>query len=242
MSSKHNFQDITVINPQLSIFHFSNTSIYHKYNIVSTFMILDTSKEELYKGADMFKSILKKCEVIAGETDSLILYVRESSEEFISKLKSLSSLVDFSRLPAAHFLRNDTLAGKLGAWKLTELNIKEYVSLKPRLSSYITVCDFCKMSYCFDCEFCSIYKRGKLSGQGIRAVDKTIVTHRKILQLLFNDSLSYIESDAGGRRMLKFHSLDPRRYFHSTSDSLAFGHIRLRHGSQDIRLPFNVPI
>jgi hypothetical protein len=58
--------------------------------------------------------------------------VTENSYDFISKLKAMLS-VDFSRLPPTHELRNHYNAGHLGTWKLTELNIREYVSLKPRL-------------------------------------------------------------------------------------------------------------
>jgi hypothetical protein len=231
--SKHSFQDVTIINHQTSLFHFRKSTVYHNHNIISAFMILENSKEDLYRCADFFRSVYDKCQVIAGETDSLLLFIQESSSSFLEKLRNLKGQIDFSKLPKGHYLKDDSLAGDLGAWKLSELNIKEYLSIKQRLTSYIKACENCRGVCNTACE-ADKNQTNKILGSGILKQDKKGLSHRYLEDLLHKEDLTYMQSVADPVRRYKFHSLDVRRYFKdNSSPSLAFGHYALRDGEND---------
>jgi hypothetical protein len=79
--------------------------------------------------------------------------------------------------------------------------------------------------------YSTTYSTGKLTGQGIRPVDKMSITHQKILQLLFNDAVSYIDSVGKGIEDFE------------TTESFALGHILLHNGSSsNICLTFKLSI
>jgi hypothetical protein len=135
-------------------------------------------------------------------------------------MNQLQDVVDFSRLPKRHILYCNRLENKLGAWKLSQLNIREVVSLKVRLYSYYTQCDLCHCIYNPDCDFCQVYSRGRKVAAGFTKITRDNMDHDFFRNVLFPNP----EFD-GPNQPPVVNILDDRRYWDGQSfDSLPHGH------------------
>jgi len=223
MTSKHSFEEVTRLNDNLSMVHFKRHKEHHAYNIINAFMILEKFKDLVYKKYDeLFAHFDGNIRLCQGETDSLRIQIYDPDNNFVCKMKQLSSKIDFSRLPPSHVLYSSALKNQLGAWKLAQLNIVEIVSLKIRLYSYYTKCDKCYNIYHPKCDYCAFYNRNKSVAEGFKPEMRNSMTHEFFRSLLFD-----LPSEDPQRSHI--HLLDDRRYFtgHSFS-SRPHGHYRNR--------------
>jgi len=200
-------------------------SEYHSYNIINGFIILERSKENLYRGYDHMKAHFRgNLKFLATETDSLKFQIFDPEDTIIEKMAELKSFVDFSRLPPSHILYDTSIKNKLGSWKLTELNIYQFISLKSKIFSYVCVCDKCFNTFDPKCKFCAYYNRGKIGATGYPKSAAMNLNHQhynKVLQEKYSE-FKLNES----RSQFRFNSLDTRRYFVDREKSFALGHYK----------------
>jgi hypothetical protein len=230
LTARHNFSDISLITNKLSLIHLTRGTVYHSYNILNAFLILENCKDLVYKGFDKFRSHFDgNVKLLAGETDSLRLQIYDPDNNFLVRMKQLQHFVDFSKLPKSHELYAANLKNHLGSWKLTELNIWQVVSIKSRLFSYITRCDKCYEHYNEKCDFGKVYSRGKIGAAGITKAKKKKLDHNYFCGLLFETGIPSESKD------YNFNLLDTRRYFPGDSfSSLPHGHYRTKLGSSGV--------
>src|SRR5207237_395201 len=68
------------------------------------------------------------CRVILSNTDSL--YLEVSDPNYLLNLKSLSDIIDFSRLPAEHLLYNTNIKGEAGKFVMDNDYVVELLALQ----------------------------------------------------------------------------------------------------------------
>jgi len=225
LAAKASFKDITILSNTCSLFHMSQGTVYYPYNVINAFLILENCKYMVYKGFYRFREHFNyNVQLVAGETDSLKMKILDPNNNFIIKMKELTDIIDFSFLPPAHELYNNKISCEMGKWKVESLNIAEYVSLKSKVFSYIAFCDQCKTQFSEGCDFCKYYSNRKIGAAGVKKSVQNVLSHEFYKQLLFTNSSVKVPSN---EETIHLSSLDTRRYFYPSGESLALGHYRI---------------
>jgi hypothetical protein len=185
-TSLHTFQNITILGPNCSLFQHELCSIKYSCPILWAQVCLDMSKIQLYEGLDAFKANFPGAKLVLAQTDSLLLKILLPGEnvdpnKFTADLTSLSSHMDFSTLPSDHVLYQDSNRGKIGVWKLQELDITEAISIKNSVYSYIKNCESCKLEFSSLCKKCT----GKSLTPVVLSKHKTISQSSMVIWLSY---------------------------------------------------------
>lgn len=231
-ASRHNFHEVCVLNSHLSLFHMQKATVYYSAPILCAFKILAMSKLAVYKGYNLIKQKFPNSKLLAGETDSLTFQVWTPGNNFLQCLKDLESSFDYSNFPNNHFLYSKQNEGVHGIWKISELNIFEYISVRPRLFSYICFCKGCGTTFTTFCESCNVNSRGKKCASSLPKSVKKFLTHEFYRQLLKCDGVQEITVENGltnYNSKLKLTAVDTRRYLLEDGiNTIPLGHYNIR--------------
>jgi hypothetical protein len=169
-ASNHRFNDWKPISKKndISLFSFSKGTVHYDMPSLIGFTVLELSKLKLYETFDEFKLGFPGAKIIHGNTDSLALLLPTADVCFLTRLKSMSYLMDFSNLDPSHTLYSCEGKGIPGRFKLIHPDICEIISLGASTNSYLPACAQCKAAFTPECDECreiiSSGKHHKLSG------------------------------------------------------------------------------
>jgi hypothetical protein len=233
LTAKASFVDITVVTDDFSLVHLSRNTVYHPHSLINAFIILENCRFLVYSGWYFLRNHFNEnISLLAGETDSLRLQIFDKDNTFLEKMAQLSDFIDYSALPESHPLYSSANQCKVGMWKLVQLNIFEFISIKSKLFSYVTRCDLCKQDYTEGCLYCKVYTRGRMGAAGVNKSFKSSMSHDFYRQLLSSTEVVSVNAENNQR---KFTSLDIRRYFPANCErSFAFGNHELSKQRSDI--------
>lgn len=136
--SNPRFKSMQIINRSLAIIFLTPKKLYLNKPIAIGFTILDRSKEFMF--SKYYKEIQPQlqCNVLYGDTDSLILHVKSNNPTNL--VQDLIDIMDFSNYPITHPKHNSQHKNQLGYFKdeLCGQKMKKFVSLRAKSYSFIT--------------------------------------------------------------------------------------------------------
>ena len=189
----------------------------------------------LYKCWDMIRQVFPNSNILCGQTDALAIEVTlDTADEYISKLKSLSHVFDFSNVddPELYSLENKN---KPGLMKLVNHHITEFISLKPGAYSYSTLCTQCKREYSQHCLVCAT--TGAQKASGVHQSITRNLTHYKYQDFLRDEigqAFCHVQTKTkDGQVVLEkitrrgFSALNVHRYELPDGTSLPLGHFKI---------------
>lgn len=140
LSSKAEFHDVYEIDNDLSVFIMNRTGNREDSLFIIGFVVLEMAKKKLMEVH--YQGILKqfgrdRAQLLYGDTDGGFYEIQDANNTFISDMKSLSWLIDYSTLDPTHELYDTRIANQPGVFKVEALDILEFVGLSSKLYSYI---------------------------------------------------------------------------------------------------------
>lgn len=110
------FLSLKIISEKLVVVFLSRTTITLNKPYPCGFTILERAKYFMYQAYyECLKPKLGKCHVVMSDTDSLMIFVRNSKKT--DNIKKISSVIDFSNYPPSHELYSLKNKNKLGFFK-----------------------------------------------------------------------------------------------------------------------------
>jgi hypothetical protein len=104
-TSRHNFSEISMLTDSLSLIHFTKGTVYHSFNILNAFLILENCKNLVYEGYDMMRDHFEgNIRLLAGETDSLRMQIYDPQNNFLTKMAQLRSKISLGYQTHIHFM------------------------------------------------------------------------------------------------------------------------------------------
>jgi hypothetical protein len=160
-------------------------TVRYRYPLLPSVIALDRAKIMLYKAWDnIINTFGKRTKLCYSDTDSIACLCYVTENDFFSKLKSLSFMIDFSTLPRDNELFNLQHKSEAGFWKIVTLDALEIISLRPKAYSILKRCFHC---YKNGEKSCVCYGWRKASGIPQNGTNK--LTHELYNQLLFEDHI-----------------------------------------------------
>lgn len=183
--SKSGFADAKILNANSAMIHMSGKTRLFDKNLLVAFTIMDLARLHFYRLAYQIKATFgPRLYVLASEIDALVAEYRDEHGDFIQKMKELSSIFDFSKLPTDHPCYSTLNAGKSGVFRWEPVLLKEYIKLSSKTYAMRCLCSVCMSredqygnEICFECR-----NKGDHSVlKGNIAEDVTFDTYRKSL-------------------------------------------------------------
>lgn len=236
--AKPTFQNLEVIDDDMTLFQMQNLTYRHDFNIVAAFICLDLAKLEAYRMYSKLQTAFPNSKLIFHETDSFMIECPDPDKNFVSKLKSLSSDLDLSECedPNLYSLHNK---GKPGKWKVQHQNLKEVCSIRSKTYSLLFKCPECGSEADTPVHKCqSIVK-----ASGVPSACLTKLNHYHLKDLLSsqgnicvnsksirskNLSVGVYENSKLGISAFNFSRYENR----NKNDTTARGHLRLLRGEK----------
>lgn len=226
LSARHNFSDATIISPNLVLFKMAKCSFVFDTPWQWAASVLWDSKVAVNRGRDRFQDVFPEAKLAKVQTDSLAFLVPLPNNDLNQRLASMSDILDFSNLPQDHMIRKlvkdpDAHCMTPMKWKIESENgccrVKEIVSIRPKLFSYLYYCENpeCKMS--------------KDVVKGLPVFVRNEISHSNFKRMLQLNALEWQRyTDSGFQHKRRWHALDVSRYLCPDGiNTLSFGNWRI---------------
>ena len=175
---------------------------------------------------------------MASETDNLVCEIKDPNMTFIQDLKELTKSFDFSTLPKSHPLYDNSHAKQPGLLKIEYPYPVQFVGIKSKLYSILSLCENCRISKTDVGVACDACKNVPKGGPKRRHTPHKIYLDTALGQIgnrqeeyLSNKSVNHNVTIDKLKRCT-FNATENHRYWLDYNTSLPYGHPLLNHISQ----------